>query len=302
MENFVLIGGFVLLGMLFQHLKSFPKDSAQVLNMFALYVSLPALILLKVPLIVFSREVVVAAVIPWGMLLFSAGLVFLAARLWRWERSTTGVLLLVVPLGNTSFLGVPMIQTFFGAAGLPSLIIYDQLGTMMIMGTYGSIVLALYGKESALDLSAMARKMLLFPPTIALMLGLVARSWPYPEKLAHALQNIATTLVPVVMTAIGLQLRLRVPPKVVAPLGFGLAVKLLVAPLSALLVCRLSGLSGMVVDVSILEAAMPPMVTAGALAVIAGLDADLAVALIGIGIVLSFGTLPVIFWLVKMMP
>jgi hypothetical protein len=302
MENFVLIGVFVLLGMLFRRLKAFPKDSAQVLNMFALYVSLPALILLKVPQIVFSREIVVAAVIPWGMLLFSAGLVFLAARLWRWERSTTGVLLLVVPLGNTSFLGVPMIQTFFGAAGLPSLIIYDQLGTMMIMGTYGSLILALYGKESSLDLSTVARRMLLFPPTIALMVGLVAHSWPYPEKLAQALQNIATTLVPVVMTAIGLQLHLRVPPKVVAPLGFGLVVKLLVAPLSALLVCRLSGLSGMVVDVSILEAAMPPMVTAGALAVIAGLDADLAVALIGIGIVLSFGTLPAIFWLVKMVP
>jgi predicted permease len=302
MENFVLIGVFVLLGMLFRRLKAFPKDSAQVLNMFALYVSLPALILFKVPQIVFSREIVVAAVMPWGMLLFSAGLVFLAARLWRWERSTTGVLLLVVPMGNTSFLGVPMIQTFFGEAGLPSLIIYDQLGTMMIMGTYGSIVLALYGRESSLDLSAMARKMLLFPPTIALMLGFVAHSWPYPDKLAQALHNIATTLVPVVMTAIGLQLRLRVPPKVVVPLGFGLAVKLLVAPLMALLVCRLSGLSGMVVDVSILEAAMPPMVTAGALAVIAGLDADLAVALIGIGIVLSFGTLPAIFWLTKLAP
>jgi len=300
MENFILIGVFVLLGMVFRRLKAFPKDSAQVLNMFALYVSLPALILLKVPQIAFSREVAVAAVIPWGMLLFSAVLVLLAARLRQWDRATTGVLLLVVPLGNTSFLGVPMIQSFFGAAGLPYLIIYDQLGTMMIMGTYGSVILALYGRDSALNLSAMARKMLLFPPTIALMLGLVARSWPYPEKLAQALQNIATTLVPVVMTAIGLQLRLRVTPKVVAPLGFGLAVKLLAAPLLALLVCRLSGLGGMVVHVSILEAAMPPMVTAGALAVIAGLDADLAVALIGIGIVLSFGTLPAIFWLVKM--
>jgi len=299
MENFVLIGVFVLLGMMFRRLKAFPKDSAQVLNMFALYVSLPALILLKVPQIAFSREVAVAAVIPWGMLLLSAVLVLLAARLWRWDRATTGVLLLVVPLGNTSFLGVPMIQSFFGAAGLPYLIIYDQLGTMMIMGTYGSVILALYGRDSALNLSAMARKMLLFPPTIALMLGLVARSWPYPEKLAQALQNIATSLVPVVMTAIGLQLRLRVTPKVVAPLGFGLAVKLVAAPLLALLVCRLSGLGGMVVQVSILEAAMPPMVTAGALAVIAGLDADLAVALIGIGIVLSFGTLPAIFWLVK---
>lgn len=302
MENFVLIGVFVLLGMLFSHLKAFPKDSAQVLNMFALYVSLPALILLKVPQIVFSRQVMVAAVIPWGMLLFSVVLVLLAARLWHWERPTTGVLLLVVPLGNTSFLGVPMIQTFFGAAGLPPLIIYDQLGTMMILGTYGSLVLALYGRESSLNLATVARKMLLFPPTVALMVGLAVRSWPYPEKLAQALQTVATTLVPVVMTAIGLQLRLRVPPRVVVPLGFGLAVKLLVAPLTALLVCRLAGLGGMVVDVSILEAAMPPMVTAGALAVIAGLEADLAVALIGIGIVLSFGTLPAIFWLTKMVP
>jgi len=302
MENFVLIGVFVLLGMLFRHLKAFPKDSAQVLNMFALYVSLPALILLKVPQIVFSRQVMVAAVIPWGMLLFSAALVFLAARLWRWERSTTGVLLLVVPLGNTSFLGVPMIQTFFGAAGLPYLIIYDQLGTMMIMGTYGSLILALYGRESALDLATVARKMLLFPPTVALMAGLALRAWPYPEKVAQGLQTVATSLVPVVMTAIGLQLRLRVPPKVVLPLGFGLVVKLLVAPLSALLVCRLAGLGGMVIDVSVLEAAMPPMVTAGALAVIAGLDADLAVALVGIGIVLAFGTLPAIFWLTKLVP
>jgi len=302
MENFVLIGVFVLLGMLFRHLKAFPKDSAQVLNMFALYVSLPALILLMVPQIVFSRQVMVAAVIPWGMLLFSVVLVLLAARLWHWERPTTGVLLLVVPLGNTSFLGVPMIQTFFGPAGLPSLIIYDQLGTMMILGTYGSLVLALYGRESSLNLATVARKMLLFPPTVALMVGLAVRSWPYPEKLAHALQTVATTLVPVVMIAIGLQLRLRVPPRVVVPLGFGLVVKLLVAPLTALLVCRLAGLGGMVVNVSVLEAAMPPTVTAGALAVIAGLEADLAVALVGIGIVLSFGTLPAIFWLTRLVP
>ncbi|AJE04317.1 AEC family transporter [Geobacter pickeringii] len=302
MENFALIGVFVLLGMLFRRLKAFPKDSAQVLNMFALYVSLPALILLKVPQIVFSRETVIAALMPWGMLLFSAALVLLAVRLWHWERATVGVLLLVVPLGNTSFLGVPMIQAFFGAAGLPHLIIYDQLGTMMIMGTYGSLILALYGREGAPNLPAVVRRMLLFPPTIALLVGIAARSWPYPEKLALALQNVAVTLVPVVMTAIGLQLRLRLPSRVLAPLGFGLAVKLLVAPLGALLLCRMAGLTGMVVDVSILEAAMPPMVTAGALAVVAGMEAELAVALVGIGIILSFGSLPAMYWLTRIVP
>jgi predicted permease len=156
MENFVLIGVFVLLGMLFRRFKTFPKDSAQVLNLFALYVSLPALILLKAPQIVFSREIVIAALVPWGMLLFSL-LVLVGARLLHWERSTLGVLLLVVPLGNTSFLGIPMIQSFFGAAGLPYLIIYDQIGTMMIMGTYGSFILAMYGKDRSTKLAAVIR-------------------------------------------------------------------------------------------------------------------------------------------------
>jgi predicted permease len=299
MENFVLIGAFVLLGMLFSRLEAFPKDSAQVLNVFALYVSLPAVILLKVPQIVFSPKIAIAAATPWGLLVFSTSLVLVAARLCRWERSVTGVLLLVVPLGNTSFLGIPMVQAFFGAAGLPYLIIYDQIGTMVIMATYGSFILAAYGKGGSLNLSALTRKALLFPPTLALMVGLASRPWPYPEKLVQSLQSVAATLVPVVMTAIGLQLRFRLPARVVAPLGFGLAIKLLVAPLVALLLCRFAELRGVVVDVSILEAAMPPMVTAGALAVVAGMDADLAVALIGIGIILSFGTLPAIFWLTK---
>ncbi|BCS54341.1 AEC family transporter [Geobacter sp. SVR] len=300
MENFVIIGVFVLLGILFRHLEAFPKDSAQVLNMFALYVSLPALILLKAPQIAFSREIAIAAIIPWGMLLLSALLVLAGARLWHWQRSTVGVLLLVVPLGNTSFLGIPMIQAFFGAAGLSYLIIYDQIGTMMIMVTYGSFILATYGKNGSTRLAQIVRRVLLFPPTIALLIGLAVRAWPYPEKLAQALQNVSLTLVPVVMTAIGMQMRFRLPYRVLPPLGFGLGIKLLVAPLLALLVCRVAGQTGMVADVSILEAAMPPMVTAGALAVVAGMDADLAVAMIGIGIILAFGTLPAIFWLTKL--
>ncbi|HEY5512130.1 MAG TPA: AEC family transporter [Geomonas sp.] len=300
MENFVLIGVFVLLGMLFQRLKSFPKDTPQVLNMFALYVSLPALVLLKVPQIVFSRAALVPLLVPWGMLLFSLALVLLGSRLWHWPRSMVGVLLLIVPLGNTSFLGIPIVQAFFGAAGLPHLIIYDQLGSMLIFSTYGSVILAMYGREGTLDLPAIARRTILFPPTIALLAGFALRSWPYPPKLEQSLHNISLTLVPLVMTAIGFQLRLRLQPKVFAPLSFGLAVKLIAAPLVAFAVCRLAGVSGPAVEVSVIEAGMPPMMTAGALAVVAGMDAELSIALVGVGIVLSFGTLPILFWILQL--
>ena len=299
MENFVLIGVFVLLGMLFQRLKAFPKDTAQVLNMFAIYVSMPALVLLKVPQITFSRAALIPLLVPWGMLLFSTSMILIGARIWSWPRSIVGVLLLIIPLGNTSFLGIPIVQAFFGAPGLPHLIIYDQLGTLMIFSSYGSVILAMYGRDRTLDLPAIARRMILFPPTIALLAGFALRSWHYPQQLEQGLNNIALTLVPLVMTAIGFQMRLRLQRRVFGPLSFGLAVKLIASPLVAFAVCRLAGASGAAVEVSVIEAGMPPMVTAAALAVMAGMDAELSVALVGVGIILSFGTLPAFYWLLQ---
>ena len=232
------------------------------------------------------------------MLLFSAALVLAAARLLNWSRQATGVLLLVVPLGNTSFMGVPMVQAFFGAAGIPYLIIYDQIGTMLIFASYGSLILASYGRDGATDLVAIARRALLFPPTIALLVGLALRDWSYPAVTVEVLEGIAATLTPLVMTAIGFQLTLRLRPTTLAPLGGGLAVKLVIAPLAALLLCRLLGLHGLAVDVAVFEAGMPPMVTASALAVAAGMEAELAVALAGLGIPLAFLSLPLLYWLI----
>jgi len=302
MENFVLIGVFLGMGLLFRRIKAFPRDFAQALNFFALYVSLPALILLKVPQLNFSSELLVPALVPWGMLLVSVLFVLAGAKLWRWSRSTTAVLLLIVPLGNTSFMGVPMVQAFFGAEGFPYLIIYDQIGTLLIFATYGSFILAMYGREGSMDLVTVARRVVFFPPTIALVVGLALRSWTYPEPLVRALEDISVSIVPLVMTAVGFQLRLRLRPGILVPLGYGMAIKLLAAPVLALMVCRLLGLHGLPSDIAVFEAGMPPMVTAGALAVAAGLDAELSVSLVGFGIFFSFATLPLLYWLLQVFP
>ena len=297
MSNFILIGIFVGLGLLFRRMQAFPKDSPQVLNMFALYVSLPALILLKIPQLQLGREALVAAIVPWGMLLLSVVLILLAARKFAWSRTKIGVLLLVVPVGNTSFMGVPMVNAFFGSAGIPYLIVYDQVGTMLIFALYGSLILAIYGREGALNIASVARRALTFPPTIAAVAGLALRPWPYPEEVVTILHGISQSLTPLVMTAIGLQLNWRLNRHVFGPLSCGLLIKLLIAPVVALAVCRLLGLGGLPVDVAVFEAGMPPMVTAGALAVVAGMESELAVALVGIGIIVSFVTLPLVFLL-----
>lgn len=297
MENFLLIAVFVMLGIMFRKLAAFPPETVQVLNMFALYVSLPAVILLKVPQISFTGEILTPILIAWGALFLSAALVLLAARIFAWPRSAVGVLLLVVPIGNTSFMGVPIITAFFGDAGLRHLVVYDQFGTMLIFASYGSLILALYGRDKVFIIRSVLRRVLLFPPSLALAAGLALLPWSYPLQFERLLQITAGTLTPLVMTAIGFQLRLRLQPTLRAPLCFGLGLKLIAAPLVALIICRLLGMNGLAVDVSILESGMPPMVTAGALAVVAGMNAELSAALIGLGLLLSFATLPLFYWL-----
>lgn len=298
MANFILIGFFVLMGMLFRRLKAFPPETAHVLNMFALYVSLPAVILLKVPQITLSRETAVAAVVPWAMLLLSVVLVLALARRWGWSRATTGVLLLVVPVGNTSFMGVPMVSAFFGEAGIPHLILYDQFGTMLIFATYGAVILSLYSGERS-NPAIIIKRALLFPPTTALLVGLALRHWPYPPIIVDTLQNLGGALTALVMTAIGFQLKLRLQPTTLGPLSAGLGIKLVAAPLVALLGCRLLGFTSLAADIAVFEAGMPPMVTACALAAAAGLEVELAVAMAGFGIVLAFITLPVASLLIQ---
>jgi predicted permease len=108
--------------------------------------------------------------------------------------------------------------------------------------------------------------------------------------------SLAATLVPLVMIAVGWQLTIRLRPEVLPPLCAGLAIKLIAAPLIALLGCQLMGLdsNSLAVRVAILEAGMPPMVSAGALAIMANLAPELTAALVGAGILLSFVTLPLL--------
>ncbi|MFW5488914.1 MAG: AEC family transporter [Desulfovibrio sp.] len=298
MEQFIFISVFVVIGALFRRLSVFPKETAHVLNMFALYVALPAIILLKIPQVVFSSEMILPAIIPWVMLLLSASLVLWAGKFFNWSRQAIGVLLLVIPIGNTSFMGVPMVMAFFGEGGIPSLIIYDQVGTMLILAIYGSIILVLYGNDTKIRLSRVIGRAVLFPPTLALLAGLGLRSWSYPAPVLESLKMLAGMLTPLVMTAIGFQLRIRLSPMILKPLGIGLVVKLMVAPLVALLLCRLLGLHGMSSDIAIFEAGMPPMVTAGALAMAANLLPELAAATVSLGMVVAFATLPLLYCLI----
>ena len=297
MNDFIIILTYLIAGNLMRRTK-FPKNTGNVLNLFVIYLSLPALILLKIPELQFSRELLIPAVMPWVMLLLSACFILVLSKRFKWERPVTGALLLLVPLGNTSFLGIPMVQSFFGPQAVSYAVLYDQLGSFLALATYGSLIIALYSRaEARLSFFAIGKKIVAFPPFLALVGALMLKGLTYPLILKTFLHSLAETLVPLVMVAVGFQLTLQVDKGLGLPLCFGLGIKLVLAPVTALLLCRFLGLRGLPAAVSIFEAGMPPMVSAGALAMLAGFVPPLTAALVGLGIVLSFITLPLLYQL-----
>jgi predicted permease len=293
MESFAAILAYLLIGIGVRRLPQFPEQTAAVLNLFVIHVSLPALVLRTVPGLEPSRALLAPALIPWAMLALTAAAVLVIARLRRWSREITGSLLLLAPLGNTSFLGIPMVASFLGEAAVPYAVIYDQLGTFLALATWGSVILALYGRNAERPtVATVLRKVAAFPPFLALLAAFALRPVGFHPVVAGLLEALAGTLVPVVMIAVGCQLRLRVGRDVVGPLAAGLGLKLVAAPLAALGICRALGVEGPAAAVSVFEAGMPPMISAGALALLAGLAPELSAALVGAGILLSFATLP----------
>ena len=158
MSNFILIFLCLAAGMILQRRRDIPSTAAQALNIYVIYVALPALVLAQIPKLRFSAELLVPIAMPWLLLACGAGLVLLGQRLFAWSREVTGCLLLCVPLGNTSFLGIPMVTAFFGSELVPYAVIYDQLGSFIALSTYGTLVLASYEEGSAPQLSKIVTK------------------------------------------------------------------------------------------------------------------------------------------------
>lgn len=298
MENFILIGICLTAGFGLQRLKIFPKNGAIVLNLYVIWIAFPALILVQVPRLSFSVDLLILILMPWIMLLFGAAMVLTAARIFHWSKEITGVLLLTVPLANTSFLGIPMIIAFFGEAMVPYGIIYDQFGSFPALATYGTVVLAIYsGQQQQNAAVAIARKIVTFPPFVALIIALIFGRQLQNSFLFDALRQLSISLVPVVMFSIGLQLTVKLAQQYTFPFIYGLTVKLILAPLVAFFICRAIGLDSAAATVAVFEAGMPPMVVAGALAISAGLAPKLAAAMVGWGIIFSFITLPLLYLL-----
>jgi len=290
MENFALIAIAILVGYILQKFKIFPEETSNILNKYIIYIPLPAIILLQVPKLTFSFDVLIPTIIAWLVMGISALIVLFFSKLLSWSKEVTGSLLLVAILTNSSIMGIPIIELYLGEKALPYVLIYDQLGTFLALAAYGTFVTAYFSISGNIHPRVIVKKILTFPSFIALVVALLLLGREFPPLISGVLGQFAATLVPVALVSVGLQLQFKLPKDDLQPLSIALLIKLILAPIIAIGICYIFGWNNLAGQVSIFEAGMAPMITAGAMASMAGLAPRLSVAIVGYGIILSFLT------------
>jgi predicted permease len=292
LSAFLFLLACLLLGAAVARLARPPARLSEALNGWVINIALPALVLELVPKLSLAPDLWLLVVSQWGVFAGAFLLFRSAGRALRWSDARIGALTLVCGLGNTSFMGYPMIEALRGREALALAVVADQVGCFLMLATGGVIVAVLYG-GGAVRPRELARRVLLFPPFVAMCVGAAAGAaggWPpLAEQVLHA---VGLTLTPLALFAVGLRVQLRLAREQLAAAGIGLSWKLLLAPLAVLALGQAAGVTGLTLTVAVLQAGIAPMISAAILADQHRLEPALANAVLGAGILLSLRTVP----------
>jgi predicted permease len=268
------------------------------INLIAIRFIFPAVILLSVPKLDLSGGIYFAILSPWLCLALAVASVLLVSRLLKWPREIEGALLVLCALGNTGFLGMPMIKSLFGLEHLAIAAVYDQLGTFIAVTTYAAIVVAIYAGDGRVQMKTVVKNVLLFPPFVTLIVALFLHG----DTLAPvepALELMAITLIPLTMTSIGMQFSFKVDRPHMTPMAAGLGIKMLLLPLAIGLLGYALSISEAVFQASVFQSATPPMVTGAVLLASHNIAPKFTASVLGFGTLLALVWLPILYLILQ---
>jgi predicted permease len=190
-----------------------------------------------------------------------------AARLLRLEGPTQAAFLVAVLLMNAGNFGLSVNLFAFGEIGLAWASLYFTI-SVLISSSLGAYLSA-RGRTSAREA---LRRVAGVPYLYAAALGLLFNlgSVTMPEPLTRAIHLLGQASVPVMLAVLGVRLaetlRARQRVQHLPALGVVTVMRLIVSPALAWLFASLIGLSGVALNVTVLESAMPTAVVTTILA------------------------------------
>jgi len=218
------------------------------------------------------------------IILSMGALTYLLGSLLKIERPALISILITTMFANTGNYGLPLVSFAFGEKALPYAGIYFVTTTTLFY-TLG-VLLASLGhmniKEAALGLFKI-------PTLYAVALAVIINAWSItiPAPVTRAVDLAAGGTIPLMLILLGVELsRVELSGNIRA-LQLSVVLRLLIAPLIALLFAALFGFKGVVREGAVTQASMPSIVSSTVLATEYQLDSKLITAVIFISTILS---------------
>lgn len=304
----VIVFSFAV-GVVVRMTKKLPENAHFTLNGFVIYLALPALIVTQVPAFFrehgFEKRFILPALMPWIGFVLAYLIARGLGRIFHLTRQARVAMTMAIGLGNTSFVGFPILESLIGPDAIPYGVLIDQLGTFLVFGTLGVSFITWHREHPpdhpegtvqhtpTKDLKMLLKRLFGFPPFLALLASFVLIRYPFDDALVAAIERVGQCLIPVALMSVGLQKRfdLGLYRKWKKELALGLAVKLVLWPIlfGTAYYFFLDRLS-MEYRTLVLESAMAPMITSMLLTMEAGFAPELCGLFLTAGIPLSFLT------------
>ncbi len=280
-----------LLGFISKKYKIIREEDREIFSKFVYTFSLPALVFYSIYSNPHQISLYKVVLVEWIVSIVIGILALLIGFGLNLNKKTIGSLFLVSIGGNVTFLGYPIMEKLYGNQGLTVAIIYDQLGMCLFIYTIGIILISLLSVQK-INFNFIVKKVLNNPPLWGLILGFIFSPYKLPDFLIDSLSILGKATTPLMMFLLGLSFS-RPQKNNRSTLGIfsGITLKLLLFPFLALILSRVLGLSDVPYKVTVLESAMPSMLTALVLALQFDLDTIFASHVIVYSTLISLITL-----------
>lgn len=229
-------------------------------------------------------EAAIVIAYAFSFILIMGALTLLLGYFLKLERPALISILITTMFANTGNYGLPLVSFAFGEEALAYAGIYFVTTTCMFytLGVLFASLGHMNFKEAALGLFRV-------PTMYAVLLAVVVNVWgiSIPIPINRAIDLAAGGTIPLMLILLGLQLTHLELSSNLRALQLSVSLRLLIAPLAALLFAALFGLQGFTRQGSVTQASMPSMVSATVLATEYDLDSKLVTAVVFISTLLS---------------
>ncbi|MGC8684691.1 MAG: AEC family transporter [bacterium] len=290
LEAFLLI----IVGMLARLTGLVKEQDNRILSRFVFNITLPFLVFLAMfrqqPTLIYLK----ISLLTWLLLGIFTAILFFAGRVIIKDTRRLGVFILTAVGGNTAFLGYSVVHSLTGDAGMPIAVVYDQFGNGLFIYTVLLILISNLTHKSLSWKNVITG--VLTPPFIALIIGLAFPvSVVLPKFVLNAIELVGNITTPLMMLIVGMNLTKPVKLHSLPLLGTSALIKLMVMPLVMYLFISITGLPAFPQKITILQSAMPSMMTSVVFAQLYDLDESLAAQIVFGTTFVSFFTLPFIW-------